>query len=162
MNAKLLQMEIGTPEQLRGFVAEAERARSITLAASFLASLPRKPERKWTGYLDGKTRLWRGRKVLLPDGRVAQVYGCIRGKVGVFWPDDFSLTGQGRAVFKASQIRLLRLPAAVLLGAQKRGVAERKSPLKAAACRRNGGLPPRPGSRPRGRPRKAQIHVGEV
>jgi len=48
------------------------------------------------------------------------------------------------------------LPEAVLLGSLKRGKWERASTAKAAASRRNGAMPVKPGSRPRGRPRMSR------
>lgn len=65
-----------------------------------------------------------------------------------------------RKVYKgkclSERIKLMRTVAheARFLGRLKRGVKEIKSERKAASSRRNGGLPPRPGSRPRGRPAK--------
>src|SRR5689334_11445911 len=43
------------------------------------------------------------------------------------------------------------------LGQLKRGVKEQKSEMKAVTSRLNGSKPPRPGSRPRGRPRKQAL-----
>jgi len=92
--------------------------------------------------------------VVLPDqsvGWVKQVqagYACVR--TAITDPVD----GAVHHYLEATALRRYRLPEAVLLGQLKRGVKEVASAAKAAASRSNGRLPPRPGSRPRGRPRK--------
>lgn len=59
----------------------------------------------------------------------------------------------GWGALPQERVRLVKCAAARMLGRLRRGVQERKSEPKAAAVRINGLMPPRPGSRPRGRPR---------
>lgn len=126
--------------------------RERSTAASVLGSLLKKQKRKWTGWI-GDKHFWRGRRVVLPGGQVAEVYGIVRGRLIAKWNDPHSLDPNKAAVFNAHDIQVFRLPAAVALGRCKRGVQERPSALKADTSRINGYAPPRPGSRPRGRPR---------
>jgi len=112
--------------------------------------------RKWTGFLFGRKRAWVGQPVVLPDqsvGWVKQVqdgYACVR--TAITDPVD----GAVHQYLEATALRRYRLPEAVLLGQLKRGVKEAASAAKAAASRSNGKMPPRPGSRRRGRPRKSK------
>jgi hypothetical protein len=135
----------------------------VTQAAKFLACLPRKQPRKLTGWLAGE-HCWKGRLLILADGEVAPLLWCSRGKVllrnyrDMEFPDYLLWGGK-----REHDVRFHKCPAAVLLGQQKRGVRERRSERKAEVVRRNGRQPPRPGSRPRGRPRRAAdagTHVG--
>jgi hypothetical protein len=111
--------------------------------------------RKWTGFVFGK-RAWVGQPVVLPDqsvGWIKQVqagYACVR--TAFTDPVD----GAVHQYLEATALRRYRLPEAVLLGQLKRGVKEVASAAKAAASRLNGRLPPQPGSRRRGRPRKGK------
>jgi hypothetical protein len=123
------------------------------MAAFVLGRMPKRGRRQWTGWI-GKQHAWRWRKVIVPDGRVGQVFGCLRGLVIVRLDAPFTIEGFRDQVFAVSKLRIFKTPAAVALGQAKRGVRERKSERKAAAARKNGCLPPRPGSRPRGRPRR--------
>lgn len=154
MNADIDQGLIATRERLKELLSRAERDSMNSLAAAHLGGLPKGRRKQWTGYLDNRTRLHKGQLIILPDGRVAEVCAALRGKVGVLWNDPLTVTGQCSGLFKTHELKLYRLPAAVLLGRLKRGVTERKSERKAQSCRRNACKPPRPGSRPRGRPRK--------
>jgi hypothetical protein len=122
-------------------------------AGFVLGSLPKKQARKWTGWI-GQDRFWRGRCVVLPDGRVAEVYGVVRQQVIARWHDPYSVDPIKVAVFKAGDLQVFKLPAAAALGRCKKGVREGLSAQKAETSRINGCAPPRPGSRPRGRPRK--------
>lgn len=111
--------------------------------------------KRWSGYVNGE-RVWRGREIELPDGRRAFAYGALRGQV-IWSLDPSCLPGGvdeplGWGAVPQEKVRLVRNPAAQLLGFQRRGIRERKSEVKAAAVRINGRMPPRPGSRPRGRP----------
>jgi len=102
--------------------------------------------------------MWRDRPILLPDGRKAYTFGIRRsrivwtldaGRLLGFWDsDDVWRWG----VLPVEEVRVYKDPAAVLLGSCKRGVLERPSKRKKAACRHNGRMPVRPGRRPRGRP----------
>jgi hypothetical protein len=110
--------------------------------------------RRWTGVVfDGK-RAWVGQQVILPDQSVGWIKQAQAGMVCVrtcaFEPE----IGAVHDYMEATALKPYRLPEAVLLGSLKRGKKERTSAVKAAASRRNGAMPPKPGSRPRGRPRK--------
>jgi hypothetical protein len=130
---------------------EATTREQLAAAASQMAKLPRKRPRTWTGWIGG-SHCWRGRKVILPDGRVEEVYAAHRGLVGLAIPQSGNFHPR-ELLFRADQLRLWSHPAAVALGQAKHGVKERPSLKKAEAARRNGCCPPRSGSRPRGRPR---------
>lgn len=118
-----------------------------------LGSLAKKPKRKWTGWIKG-VHYWRGRKVILADGTVGSVYGCVRSKVIVRVEDPLSILGFVDRVYDAKDLDVYRHPAAIELGKGKRGIRERRSVIKALTSRLNGCLPPKPRSRPRGRPPK--------
>lgn len=132
-------------------------AQAISEAARSLGQL-RGIRKHWSGFVNGE-RVWRNREIELPDGRRAYVYGALRGKVGwSLYPIGVPVEGDhlgNWGVAHASAVRLVRNPHAQVLGSRKAGVRERPSPAKAAAVRVNGTMPPRPGSRPRGRPPKA-------
>lgn len=127
----------------------------ISEAARALGKL-REFKKRWSGYVNGQ-RVWRGREIELPDGRRAFVYGALRGTVAwslqpvgaLYCPDG----PHGFGATRQELIILVRNAHAQLLGRRKRGVRERPSKAKAAAARINGRMPPRSGSRPRGRPR---------
>ncbi len=125
-------------------------AEQVSAAASLIAMRPRPRKRKWTGILHGE-RIRRRSLVRVPSGKVLPAYVVRRGKVLVIAPG-----GDDRVVGMFHSIDVVRVknPEAVLLGSLKRGVRERPSAAKAEVARRNGCLPPRPGSRPRGRPRR--------
>jgi hypothetical protein len=134
----------------------------VSAAASALARLPRNQPRKPTGWLHGQ-HCWRRRLLVLPDGEVAPLYWCCRGRVLLAGYRDDPLVDENTefikhllwAVRREKDVRLYKHPEAVLLGRQKRGVRERPSALKAAAARANGRQPPGPGRR-RGRPSRHQ------
>ena len=134
------------PEHDRQAISEAGRT---------LGKLPRRAKKHWTGWI-GTRRCWRGRLVVLPEGGVAPVMWTSRGRVLLKNVHDLPFTDW--AVWGArreKQLQIYRNPAAVILGQRKRGVRERRSDAKAEAARANGRLPPRPGRKPRGRPRWA-------
>jgi hypothetical protein len=138
--------------EIKGDLQRAE----ISAVASWLAQQPRGQTSRWSGYLnpkDKRTRLWRGRLVLTPDNRMVNALGSKCGLVMVYWDDPQCVEGRQFQVFKAEQIRVLKLAAAVHLGGLKKGVRERPSTLKKVAARLNGCQPCAPGKR-RGRPRK--------
>jgi hypothetical protein len=142
------------PEKIESVLAPEQ----VSAAARALAKLPRNQARKLTGLLHGR-RSWRGQRILLPGGRPAFVWGCMRGKVVWSLDPEVLLFGVSTArvewgVLAESQVTLEKSAAAALLGGLKRGVRERPSALKAISARRNGAMPVRPGSRPRGRPSK--------
>lgn len=142
-------------------IREIQQAREITRAASVLGRLRagyrrnrgRSKPKKWTGFLSDGARAWWGRRVFLPDGKVGYVCAIIRGQAAVRWDDPLAIEGVRFGLFKATDLRPYRLPAAIILGRSKKGVRERPSQRKAQAARLNGRMPTRPGSRPRGRPR---------
>ena len=123
----------------------------ISLAAAALRKTPPRTG-AWCGWLHG-FHLRKGDKVVLPDGRVATVYGAARGKI-IVWKERIDPGGWPADVYDAGVIRRFKNPAAVVLGGCKRGVKERPSAIKASAARQNGRLPVRPGGRARGRPKR--------
>lgn len=131
----------------------ATAARALGALAKVKFNGRRKVKRFWTGFIDGR-RCWRGRLVVLPDGEIVQLKQAQRGFTCVR-TNEFSSEGYFiHRYLPASSVRLHKLPAAVILGRLKRGKIEKKSETKAKSCRINGRRPARPGSRPRGRPRK--------
>jgi hypothetical protein len=131
----------------------APNAAQITAAARSLARQPRNQPRRWTGWLHGQ-HCWRGRLIVLPDGEIAPLFWTWRKRV--LLKNHMDKEFRDWAVWARrweEDVRLYKNPSAVTLGQRKRGVRERPSIKKLEAARRNGCLPPRPGSRPRGRPR---------
>jgi hypothetical protein len=104
----------------------------ISAAARQLALQPRKVKRPWTGYLAGE-RVKRGWLVQVPTGEVLPAYVVLRSKVIVALPDEPRCAIRAYERYDADQVRRVKLPEAALLGR----------------------LPPRPGRRPRGRPRRS-------
>lgn len=141
-------------EQLRTTLSASEKRKNRSIAAYVLGSLPKRPKRTWTGWIQG-VHYWRGRKVIVPDGTVGSVYGCVRSRVIVRVENPHSILGFVDRVYAANDLDVYRHPAAIELGKGKRGVREKKSERKAAAARINGNAPVRPESRPRGRPKKS-------
>jgi len=133
----------------------------ISEAARYLARLPRRQRRVWSGWLDDRgVRCYRNMPILLPGGEQAFVFGVKRRMlVFVHEPDwcagDPDEAGRSWGVVPASRVRTLKIEHAVTLGKRKAGVKEKFSLSKIAAARRNGCQPPRVGSRARGRPRTA-------
>lgn len=139
--------------ELSSVLKDIQDQRRRSTAGFVLGSLPKKQAKTWTGWI-GQDHFWRGRRVVLPGGQVAKVYGVVRQQVIARWHDPYSVDPVKAAVFNAGEVEVFKLPAAVALGRCKSGVQEQRSALKAAASRINGCAPPRPGSRPRGRPPK--------
>jgi hypothetical protein len=122
-------------------------------AGRSLARLRRRQPRRWTGWLHGE-HCWRGRLVGLPNGEVAPVIWCCRGRVLLRNILDFPVTEWLKwGALREHDVALVKHPAAVALGRMKRGVRERRSSLKAATARDNGRMPARRGRR--GRPSRA-------
>jgi len=125
----------------------------VSDAARTLARLPRNQPRKLTGWLHGQ-HCWRGRLLALPDGEVAPLLWCSRGRVllrnyrDLELPDFLRWGGR-----REHDVRFHKCPEAVLLGSRKAGVKERPSTRKQQAAQRNGAMPARAGSRRRGRPK---------
>jgi hypothetical protein len=132
----------------------------VTEAARRLARLPRQAVRRWSGWISDDVCSFHNMPVALPGGRRVFVFGVLRGRL-VFTsvPDgpvgDAGGIGTSWGVIPASTVQIVKDENAVILGKCKAGVKEVFSPRKAQAARRNCDLPPRPGSRPRGRPRKS-------
>lgn len=148
------------PEALRPFAESAKRQVDINLAAVQLArrrpnAKARRRQRIYTGVVDGR-RAWRHMQVILTDGRIAELFMARRGAAVVTWVDEFAVRPNKIGACRTDEVRRYKLPAAVALGVCKRGVKEHQSAKKAKAARINGCAPPRPGSRPRGRPRSSQ------
>lgn len=139
--------------ELSRVLKDLQDRRQRSTAATVLGSLPKKQRKKWSGWI-GQDHFWRGRRVVLPDGHVAEVYGVVRQQVIARWHDPHSVDPVKVAVFNAGDVQAFKVPAAVALGRYKRGVRERRSALKAETSPINGCAPPKAGSRPRGRPRK--------
>lgn len=139
--------------ELSRVLKDLQDQRKRSKAASVLGSLAKRQPKKWTGWI-GQDHFWRGRRVVLPDGRVGEIYGIVRQQAAVRWHDPYALNPIQAALFDTRDLRVYRLPAAVALGHCKSGVRERPSAVKAETSRLNAYSPPRPGSRPRGRPRK--------
>lgn len=134
----------------------------ISEAARALAKLPRRPRRRWSGWLNHRWRGYRDQPVLLPGGEPAYLFGALRGRAVVTldrgqllgdWPNE----PLRWALVPASTIHPLLNPAARLLGGLKRGIREKKSELKITAARFNGNRPCRPGKRRGRRPSTGSI-----
>lgn len=111
-------------------------------------------QQELTGMVDGKRR----RKlslVRLPDGTIAELLAAARGKAIVRWTDPSQIDPERVVCIPSEGLKFIPLPAAQVLGRLKRGVKERSSPRKAAACRRNGMRPCRPGKRRGRQPRRS-------
>jgi hypothetical protein len=130
---------------------------TVSSAAAALARLPRKRKRPWSGWLHGK-HLRRDDLVVVPNGQVRRIYGAVRGDVIVL-KHPLPESGLPAEIFRAADLKLYKNPDAVIIGSLKRGRKESPSQKKREACRLNGCKPPKPGSRPRGRPRKIPTAV---
>lgn len=118
-----------------------------------MGRIPRKQKREWTGWL-GDHHLKKGDLLITPSGEIRPVYGAYRNRI-ILWKLAVPLNGGLPAdVFPAAVLQRFKNPDAVRLGTAKRGRKEIPSVAKREACRCNGSMPPRPGSRPRGRPKK--------
>jgi hypothetical protein len=129
----------------------------IREAASHLGRMPRRPKRKWSGWI-GEVRSYRNMRVRLADGQIVYVFGTRRGHlVYTLEPDgpagDFDSIRILWGVVPASTVEIIRNEHAVTLGRLKRGVRERPSEAKARAACENGRKPCREGVT-RGRPRR--------
>jgi hypothetical protein len=125
-------------------------------AGRALSKLPRRQPRRWAGWLGGR-HCWRGRLVVLSDGEVAPLIWCNWGRVLLQNVRDLPFREWlAWGAIREHQVKLWKNPAAVALGKRKSGVVETRSEAKAAAARRNGGKPCRPG-KIRGRPRTAHL-----
>ena len=148
------------PDVLRPLTEAALREAEVYLAASQLRKLRQgaknRAPRVYTGRV-GRRRAWRGMPVILPEGQIGSLILALRGLAVVSWVDPFSVTANRIGCFHVADLTQFRTPAAVLLGSRKKGVKEKPSVKKSRAARTNGCAPPRPGSRPRGRPRATPL-----
>ncbi len=149
------------PERLRAQAMSAQKEADRSFAASQLAQLRHaannRPARIFTGRVFNGRRGRRGQRVILPSGRVGVLCRALRGVALVQWRNDFALRPEEHVVVSTAELKPFKLAAAVILGRAKSGVRERRSPTKARSSRRNGSLPPRPGSRRRGRPSRPLV-----
>jgi len=125
----------------------------LTHAAQSLAAHRWQLARRVTGSIGGR-RVRLGQTVRLPTGEDGRVLFAWRGRVLVETGDVADFDACKLRPARADALRLVKNPHAVSLGSRKAGRTEIRSARKAAACRRNGCRPVRPGRRPRGRPRK--------
>jgi len=131
------EVDIGIQEVLAhasGAQSAAPTPADISAAAQTLARRPR-PRKKWSGWLHGE-RMWRSRKVIVPGGQVLPAYLVRRGWVYVLLPDTLEYQDRIFHRYPAEDVQVYRSPEAALLGR----------------------LPPGPGRRPRGRPRRIEAH----
>jgi hypothetical protein len=146
------------PEPLLPLIRATKQEMDTSAAASELAMLrrdakARRRQRVYTGRI-GRRRGWRGMKLLLADGHIGELLMARRGAALVLWRDEFAIKPDRIGACKTGELRRFKLPSAVLLGSLKRGTIERPSARKTRAARINSHAPPRPGSRPKGRPRR--------
>jgi hypothetical protein len=147
-----------TANRVHHRIKELMRPHVISASARALAFLPRRPRRRWTGWLSEDCRGYRDMSVLLPSGQTAYLFGAVRRRAVVTLDAGRLLGGWGDGPFRwallpAAEVRPLKNPHAVVLGQAKRGIRERSSEAKLKSCRRNGRRPCRFGRR-RGRPRR--------
>jgi hypothetical protein len=136
--------------------ATSQAARKLAFMRKRATRPPGPDRRKWTGFVFNRKRAWVEQPVEMPDkstGWIKQAqagYVCVR-------TTKMNPQGGARHVYLDSiELKPYRNPEAVLLGRMKRGVKEVASAVKAATSRANGTLPPKPGSRRRGRPTTSQ------
>jgi hypothetical protein len=121
--------------------------------------LPRGVKKRWSGYVNG-VRIWRNRRIRLPNGELAYAYGALRGKL-VWTTCETGLNAEpgddwAWDVIDADQVRLVGNPNAVALGKMKAGVPEKESEAKKQAARANGRKACKPG-RQRSRQRSGRL-----
>jgi len=143
-------------ESTRPMMEASRRLAEISIAGESLAKLRQeakhRPPRVYTGRV-GRKRGWRGMPVILPRGQIGNLIMALRGIAVIAWNDPLNITPNRIGYFRVRDLLRFKTPAAVLLGSLKKGVTETPSLRKANAARCNGCAPPRPGNRPRGRPR---------
>jgi hypothetical protein len=161
-NQVQFQLDVASPSpsSLAGEATKTESgagAERISEAARRLAALPRRPSRRWSGWLNDSVRSYRNMRVEFSGDQRAFVFGVLRGRlVYTVEPDgpagDPFSAGVEWGVLPASAVRILKNEHAVVLGRCKAGVTEVFSLRKQEAARRNSRQPPGANSRPRGRP----------
>jgi hypothetical protein len=148
------------PVSVRPFLEAAQKRADIGIAGCQLAKIRResknRPPRVFTGRV-GRKRGWRGMSVILPNGKLGNLIMALGGIAVVRWHDSFILQPNRIGYFRVRDLQRFKIPAAALLGALKKGVKEKHSIRKKKSSRINGCTPPRPGSRPRGRPRSIKV-----
>jgi hypothetical protein len=141
----------------KNLVDVARQRAEISMAGEALRRLGSQPRaqvpRKFTGRIGHGRRGVVGQTVVLADHSLGRLLVARRGWICVAHVDPFSVRRNRISYFPAAEVAPFKDPSAVALGRAKRGIRERPSPQKARAARVNGSAPPRPGSRPRGRPR---------
>src|SRR5688572_509197 len=103
---------------------DVQHALVVSKAASVLGGLRkgytrnrgRSKPRRWTGYLGDGTRAWFGQRVFLPNGILGFICAVLRGQVVARWDDPHCIEGVKFGLFKATDVRPFRLPAAILVG----------------------------------------------
>jgi hypothetical protein len=148
MVMEALVQRLNTP----GSSAVTEAARALARMRGEAIKKAGPDARRWTGRVFGK-RAFIGQAVVL-DGEICWVKQVLRGLACVKTGQVDPVDGPVHTYCPVASLRRLRSPAAVLLGKRKLGVREAKSEAKAASSRRNGAMPVKPRSRPRGRPRR--------
>jgi hypothetical protein len=138
---------------LKEAASQAGQALAIRRRIALRPSGP--DQRRWTGVVFGR-RAWVGQPVILPDKSVGWIKQAQAGYVCVRTCAFELEIGAVHDYMEAIALKPYRLPEAVLLGRLKRGKRERASAAKAAASRRNGAMPVKPGNRPRGRLRMSR------
>lgn len=162
---KVMRYIHGTPERrLNG--ADDLRSKPLTrddiaLAAATLRRMRLRKRGRSAGVVHGK-RIRLGTQVVLSDGSRAEILDAVRGNILVQVDDPQAVTGYQRLLVKEHEISIVKSGAATALGALKKDCHEIKSPKKLVSCRQNALRPPRPGSRPRGRPRTVKAAPGNV
>lgn len=148
------------PNRIKRLLFDPRFAELVIRAASALGRRPKggnaSRQRRYTGIVEGRRRP-RGQRVKLPNGQVATLLGALRGRAVVCWDDPETIEGSQLAIVPATNLRVLKHPAAVILGRLKTGVHERPSLRKQRSARRNGRMPCRAGKR-RGRTPKVRDH----
>lgn len=139
------------PWSLMRLAVDPQHGEMVIHAAAVLGAMKKRThELRYTGVVDGRRRRF-GQLVKMPCGRVVKLLGALRGQAVVYWKDPESIYGDQLVVVHVSDLRVVKNPAAVILGRLKAGARERPSVRKQRAARRNGKMPCRPG-RKRGRP----------
>ena len=145
----------------QGRLESARLRAEIGLAGAALRRLRSEPRpqasKRWTGRIGHGRRGFIGQTVVLPDRSLGRLLAARRGWTCVAHVDPFSVWSNRISYVPANDVQPYKHPCAVALGRLKAGRREKLSKAKARACRRNGHLPPRKGSRPRGRPRATSV-----
>ena len=145
--------QIDGARQSKDPIRQAALRELASMAAAALGRMPKRQPKTWTGWI-GDQHCWRGRRVVLGNGVVAEIYGIQGGQAAVRWPDPHWIEGVRYDVVPVDELTIFKHPAAIVLGKLNRGCKEQPSERNHARCQLNGARPVRPGHRPRGRPLK--------